>query len=149
MKTLVIIVTLIGLSAVVGAIIVGSMVFEGKVVDKPYETGLRYDEIEKLKLEIRLELLNKRLYTGKNEIIFILTDNLNKPITDNRLSLMISRTSTTLYDREYRISPVEPGRYRAVVDFPFYGYWAIKVGLIRNGIPLILEKRVYVNKDQS
>lgn len=144
MKTLVIIVTIIGLSAVVGSIIVGRMVFEGKVVDKPYETGLRYDEMEKLRAELRLELINKEFHRGENEIIFLLKDSLGKPIAEPHLIFIISRPSTTTYDREYQISFIDSGKYKVKVDFPLYGYWDIRVNLTRNHKPVILEKRIYV-----
>lgn len=146
MKTLVIIVTIIGLSAVVGSVIVGRMVFEGKVVDKPYETGLRYDELEKTKTELRFELVNKKFHKGENDIIFLLTDSLERPITEPHLILIISRPSTETYDREYKVSFIGPGKYKVKVDFPLYGYWDIKVYLTWDWKSVILEKRIYVNE---
>lgn len=145
MKALVIIVTIIGLSAVIGSIIVGRMVFEGKVVDKPYETGLRYDEMEKAKEELRFELVNKKFHKGKNEIIFLLADSLGRPITEPHINFILSRPSTSKYDRGYQVSFIEPGKYKVKVDFPLYGYWDIKIQLTWNWKSVILERRIYVN----
>ncbi|MFN3479927.1 MAG: FixH family protein [Thermodesulfovibrionales bacterium] len=144
MKTLVIIVTIIGLSVVIGSIIVGRMVFEGKVVDKPYETGLMYDEMEKAKEKLRFELLKNDFHTGENEIIFTLKDNLDGPITYPQLTLTITRPSTGAFDREYQANLIESGKYRAKVNIPFYGYWDIRLSIIWKQKPVILEKRIYV-----
>lgn len=149
MKTLVIVVTIIGLSAVIGSIIVGTLTFDGKVVESPYETGLRYDELEDIKAELSLEIVNKDLTIGENDVVFTLKDKYNRPITDPQTTLMISRPSTNKFDREYQISFVEPGRYRAKVFFPVYGYWDIKIGFIYNWKPIILEKRVYIEEPRS
>lgn len=143
MKTLVIIVTIIGLFAVIGSVIVGMMVFEGKVVDKPYETGLRYDELEKAKEELRFELLNTDFHVGSNDIIFILKDNLDKAITDSQLTLILSRPSTGLYDSEYKVDLIEPGRYRAKVNIPLKGHWDVKIRFLYKGQNLDLEKHIY------
>ncbi|RJQ15309.1 MAG: hypothetical protein C4560_10705 [Nitrospiraceae bacterium] len=51
MKTLIVIVTIIALSAVVGAIVVGVRVFDGVVVENPYETGLEWDRIQNEKAD--------------------------------------------------------------------------------------------------
>lgn len=149
MKKLVIVVTIIGLSAVIVPIIVGKLMFDGKVVEAPYETGLRYDELEALKAELDLEFLNKNLITGENELVFTLRDKYGRPLTDPQITLIISRPSTTRYDREYPVSFAGEGRYSSKVLFPFYGYWDIKIGLIYNWKPVILEKRVYVEHPQS
>ncbi len=145
MKALVIIVIIIGLSAVIGSIIVGKAVFDGKVVDMPYETGLAYDEIEKAKKELRFEVLNKELKVGMNEVLFTLKDNNDRPITDPQMVFMISRPSTTRYDSEFTYYFAGEGRYRAEVYFPLHGYWDIRLKLLRDWKPVIIEKRVYVN----
>lgn len=143
MKILVIIVTIIGLSAVIGSIIVGKMVFEGKIVDKPYETGLRYDEMEKAKGELRFELINREFHKGENEIIFLLKDSLERPITEPHLVFSISRPSTTKYDREYQVSFIAPGKYMAKVNIPLIGYWDIRISFLKDGKTIVLERRIY------
>jgi len=145
MKALVIIVTIIGLSAVIGSLIVGTAVFDGKVIDKPYETGLAYDEIENAKRELRFDVLNKELKKGRNEVFFTLRDHLDRPIADPQMVFMISRPSTTRYDREFQYYYAGEGRYRAEVYFPLHGYWDIRLKLLKDWKPVIIEKRVYVN----
>lgn len=149
MKTLVIVVIIIGLSAVMGSIIIGRFVFDGKVVDAPYETGLRYDEIEALRAQLNFDIENRNLSIGDNEIIFTLKDKYVRPITDPQIRLIISRPSTFAYDREYPVYFVESGKYKTRVQFPLHGYWDIKVSIIYNWKPVILEKRVYIEKDKK
>lgn len=144
MKALVIIVTIIGLSAIVGSIIVGKMVFDGKVVDKPYEMGLRYDEMEREKEDLRFEILNRELYTGENVIIFTVSDIRNGYIKDQYVEFFISRPHTSKYDRKYKADLVESGRYKAKVLFPLFGYWDLKIKIKKDEKTVILEKKVYV-----
>lgn len=147
MKTLVIIVTIIGLSAVIGSIIVGKSVFEGKVVDKPYEMGLRYDEIEKARASVIFEILNRRIHSGENDIVFTIKER-DKQILDQQIEgLIISRPSTSVYDRRYPVNFVSPGRFSAKVNFPMHGYWDIKIVSRWDGKTVNLEKRVYVEQN--
>ena len=44
-----VIVSVLALAATIGAIVIGMKSFEGLVVEKPYETGLAWDEIKKKK----------------------------------------------------------------------------------------------------
>ncbi len=143
MKALVVIVTIIGLSAVIGSIIVGKMVFEGKVVDKPYETGLRYDEMEKTKARFIFKLLNKEFHAGDNDIIFSIMDTSGIAVTDPHIILTLSRPSTTTYDREYRVNFIESGKYTARIRIPVAGYWDMKIRFIHDSQTVILEKRIY------
>lgn len=146
MKTLVTVVTIIGLSAMIGSIIVGRMVFEGKVIDKPYETGLRYDEMEKAKAELSFKMVNKEFHKGENEIFFLLEDSLGRPVTEPHPVFIISRPATTIYDRQYKVSLVGQGKYMVKVDFPLYGYWDIRISITKEGKSVILEKRIYVHE---
>jgi nitrogen fixation protein FixH len=157
MKVLVIIVTVIGLSAVAGSIIVGILVFDGKVVEHPYETGLIYDETERTKSEIKLEILNRGFHKGENQIVFTIKDRNNMPIIQDskfkiqdsksqQIKLVISRPSTTRYNREVPLVYVAEGKYRADVVFPLQGLWDLELKLMRNGKPVSLEKRVYVGE---
>ncbi|MCX7793854.1 MAG: FixH family protein [Thermodesulfovibrionales bacterium] len=144
MKALVIIVTIIGLGAVAGSIIVGRMVFDGKVVEKPYETGLIYDEIERAKSEMELEILNPVFRKGENELLFMIKDRKGNVPEESRIKLTVGRPYTASFDREYMVNLTGPATFRAKVDFPLYGYWDIRVSLTNNQKPVILEKRIFV-----
>lgn len=53
MKVLIAAIAITGLSFVAGSIIVGSMVFQGTVNEKPYETGLLWDKVQKEASDLR------------------------------------------------------------------------------------------------
>lgn len=146
MKILVTLVIIIGLSAIVGSIFIGKIVFDGKVVENPYETALRYDETMALRSKLILEMENRRLSVGENDIIFILSDSLGMPITDPKIKLMISRPYTTAYDKEYHVSMIEKGKYRAKIRFPLYGHWDIMIKFNYEQRHVNLKKRIYVEK---
>jgi nitrogen fixation protein FixH len=47
-----VIVSVLALAATIGALVIGMKSFEGLVVEKPYETGLAWDEIQKQKAKL-------------------------------------------------------------------------------------------------
>ena len=47
-----VIVSVLALAATIGALVIGMKSFEGLVVEKPYETGLAWDEIQKQKMKL-------------------------------------------------------------------------------------------------
>ncbi len=49
MRTAIILICVLALAATLGAIVVGMQTFDGLVVEKPYETGLAWDEIQRQK----------------------------------------------------------------------------------------------------
>ncbi len=144
MKILVIIVTVIGFVAVIGSVIVGKMMFDGKVMEHPYEAGLRYDEIQKAKARVRFEILTNKLHRGENDIVFLLTDVYGRPIHDSSIVFIISRASSTLYDRKYRPQVIEPGKFLVRAKFPLYGYWDVKVEFMMDSKNLMVDKRIFI-----
>jgi len=49
MRTAIILICILALAATLGTVVVGMRTFDGLVVDKPYETGLAWDEIQRQK----------------------------------------------------------------------------------------------------
>jgi hypothetical protein len=49
MRTAIILICILALAATLGAIVVGIRTVDGLVVEKPYETGLAWDEIQRQK----------------------------------------------------------------------------------------------------
>ncbi len=146
MRILIIAVILVGLVAVTGSIIMGQKVFDGKVVDKPYETGLLWDKMQREKAELRVEIKDRNFRTGDNEINFFVLDKEGNPLFDAAVMITLSRPSTTIYDRDYEALKSKDHGYRAVVHLPLYGYWDIKIRVIRRGNDLAFEKRIYSEK---
>lgn len=149
MKTLIIIVTLIGLSAVVGAIVIGIKSFEGTVVDKPYETGLAWDSTEKEKASLgwKLELGTKRFKTNENVLLLNVFDKEGKPLPDAEISIKVSRPSTGAYDKVY-VAPMQPGgAYQALVQLPLFGHWDVKVQVKSEGKTVVFDEKIFAEKE--
>ncbi|MBI5848068.1 MAG: FixH family protein [Nitrospirae bacterium] len=148
MKLLLIVVSIIGLSAVIGAVVIGTRTFDGTVVDRPYERGLAYDAAhhEKEASGWRLDVLNPSFTTGKNDIRFLLTDRNGTPLSDVEIALSISRPSSKDYDKTYAAAKTEQGQYTANADLPLYGYWDAKVQVRDSSRSITFERTLFANQ---
>lgn len=148
MKALIALVTLIALSAVIAAIVIGSRSFEGIVTEKPYEKGLSWDRTkdEKKSLGWDVEIPEKRFTVGKNTLIFSILDKKGEPLEGASISVTVSRPSTTAYDRTYKGERLDDGSSRAVVDFPLYGYWDLKIQVVKDQVNVIYTKNIFAEK---
>lgn len=148
MKILIIMVVIIGVAAVAGSIFVGVQSFDGIVTEHPYETGLMWDEIQRKKDEFgwSVEIANRDLRTGGNDLEISVMDRNGKPVTGSSVSVMISRPSTSTYDKHVKSIQTGKGVFISPVTFPLFGYWDIEVNVTRAGENLLFEKRIYVEK---
>jgi nitrogen fixation protein FixH len=151
MKTILIIVSIIGLSAVVGAIIVGSKTFDDIVVERPYEKGLAYDSIRKERAASgwNVEMASPSPRAGKSEIAFSVTGRDGRPLADATVSLFISRPSSPAYDRSYRTTRTDEGLFRTEIELPLYGYWDVKVLVASEGKNISFEKTFFAVKEEN
>jgi nitrogen fixation protein FixH len=147
----IIVVVLIGLAAVLGAIIVGSRSFEGIVTKHPYEKGLQWDKIqeERLSLGWKADFMNSGFTTGENEMVIILRGRDDLPMRDAHAVVTLSRPNTVAYDRTYNFAGTGGGLYRGKVQFPLYGNWDVNIHIVRGGDSLDLVKEIYVEKGQG
>ena len=148
MKILIGIVIMVALAAVVTAVIVGSRSFEGIVVDKPYERGLSWDREQKDRIEsgLNIGIKNRTFTVGKNNLLILVTDRKGKPVPDAVLMLTVSRPSTNVYDRTYRLGVSKEGIYSAPVELPLYGHWDLQITMMRNGHNLIFQRKIFVKQ---
>ncbi|MEW6714216.1 MAG: FixH family protein [Nitrospirota bacterium] len=149
MKSLISIVVLVGLAAVIGAVVVGVKSFDGTVTAKPYEEGLAWDEALKEKAELgwSVKLDNAVLKMGDNDLRFALFDKEGAPLDlSSAVYLALSRPSTDDYDRKVDAEKFGEGLYRASVNFPLYGQWDIKIYLNKNDKKIEFKERVFVEK---
>jgi len=148
MKTLIVIVIMVGLAAVVTTVIVGSRSFEGIVVDKPYERGLSWDKEQKERTVsgLNIEIKNKTFTVGENDLIIQVTDREGKPVPDAVLMLTVSRPSTNAYDRTYRLEVAKGGMYSASVALALYGHWDLRITIVRNGQNLLFPQKIFVER---
>lgn len=147
MKPLLIIVSLIGLCAVIGAIVVGTRTFDGTVVDKPYERGLAYDAAHHAKEASgwNAEIRNKGLITGKNDILISVLDRNGRPVADAEVSVIVSRPSTPSYDKTYKAA-AEKGLFRITADLPLYGYWDAKIQVSDKAKTVTFERTLFAEQ---
>jgi len=148
MKATLVLVTLVGLGAVVGAVVVGSLVFDGTVVDHPYERGIAWDD-DRARHEasgIIAVLAAASFRKGDNDLVLRALDRSGTPLEDEELSLRIERISTEAYDRTYIASRRENGTYGVSVEFPLKGLWAVTVLVERGGEPLEFRHEITVGE---
>jgi nitrogen fixation protein FixH len=148
MKSLIIIVTVIALSAVIGSLIVGKKVFDGTVEEKPYEQGLLWDKIRSSKYESGWSAVvnNRKFNKGENEVSISVFDKYGKPLSDASVSILVSRPSTTAYDINYETLRRSDKSYAAKVDFPLFGYWDLKIKVAKKGESVIFEERIFAKE---
>ena len=148
MKTLIVIVTIIGLAAVAGSIIVGVKSFVGLVTQDPYEKGLLWDEIRNKEdaLGWHVDIQNREFVTGDNDVLISVLDKYGGGLAGSRTTVMISRPATTEYDKYIDTVKVKEGIFRAKVNFPLYGYWDIDMDVSNEEDKLLFKKRIFVNK---
>lgn len=151
MKLLLIIVSMIGLSAVIGALVVGTRTFDGTVVDKPYERGLAYDAVHHSKEASgwSAEILNKDLTTGKNDILLAVIDKNGRVVADVEVTVVVSRPSSASYDKTYKAAATERGLFRITADLPLYGYWDAKVQVSDRSRTVTFEKILFAEQKRS
>jgi nitrogen fixation protein FixH len=145
MRLLIIIVVLIGLSAVIGAVIVGKDSFEGIVVERPYEQGLLWEkeEQEKTNSGLDVKILNKEFRVGGNELSLSVVNKVGGMVKPGDISVLVSRPSTAAYDRRYTVTRSADDRYLTSVSFPLYGYWDVKVQILRGRDVVVFKSRVF------
>ncbi len=148
MKTLIVIVSIIGLSAVAGSIFVGVKSFDGIVTEHPYEKGLAWDETRNKEKALgwSVDIGNGKFATGYNDVVLSVFDKHGKSHPGASVSITISRPSTPAYDMNYAVERIQDGSYRAAVDFPLHGNWDIDVDVSSGADKLLFKKRIFVDK---
>lgn len=148
MKVLIGFVTLTAILAVAGSFIVGIKSFDGTVTERPYEEGLLWDEIRNKKAALgwSVDIKKRQFTTGSNDITISVLNKLKGPLKDTNISVMVSRPSTTAYDRDVKAVKLKEGLYRANIDFPIFGYWDMTIEVRKERERLPFKKRIFVEK---
>jgi len=142
---------ILAMAATIGTIIVGSRSFEGTVVDKPYETGLAWDEERRNQESLGWSVvLQKATYkTGKNDLIGMVHDKNGAPISDAVVSVVVSRPSTRAFDNTHRAVVQPNGRYRTEIDLPLYGNWGVVIDVSRKKERTTFNRLISADKDKQ
>ena len=147
MKKLLILVTFIGLAAVIGAIVVGKYTFDGTVVDNPYEKGLLWDNEQKERESSgwNIDIQPPAPTVGRNELHIHVRDRTGKSLAAEVL-LTVSRPSSKRFDRQYTALLTERGSYAVHIDLPLYGYWDLNVRVTAEGKAIVFHRTVFAAK---
>ena len=151
MKTLLILVAIIGIAAVLGAIVVGNSTFDGTVVDNPYESGLAYDAVQKEREGSGwiVAIVNPSGHVGKNDLMISVTDKDGRHVSATDVTLTISRPSSTVYDKTYTTIRTDAGLFRAEITLPLHGYWDAKIHITAEGKSITFERKFLAEQDKK
>ncbi len=147
MKKLLVLVTFIGMAAVIGAIVVGKYTFDGTVVDNPYEKGLLWDDEQKARESSgwNIDIQPPAPTVGRNELHINVRDRAGKSLAAEVL-LTVSRPSSKRFDRQYSALLTEKGSYAVQVDLPLYGYWDLDIGVTAENKSILFHRTVFAEK---
>ena len=145
MRTLLVIVSIIGLGTVVATILVGSSRFEQTVVREPYETGLRWDSErnEREHTGWQVSMMKKRVATGQQYLYIAATDRRSRPLKEVSVEVKFLRPFSGIGDRSYRAERLPSGTFRISVDIPERGRWDLQIMVSQSDRRIIFEDAIY------
>ncbi|MDA8082505.1 MAG: FixH family protein [Nitrospiraceae bacterium] len=148
MKALIVFVTAVALTAVIGAIVIGSRSFEGIVTKHPYETGIAWDRTRHERIESGwgVRINGESIHTGDVSLPITVTDRENHALTGAAVTVTLSRPASAAYDATYAAVESVPGIYTAAARFPLYGYWDVKITVSHDKKRVSFDKRLYITK---
>jgi nitrogen fixation protein FixH len=147
----IIIISILTLAATIGTIVVGTSSFEGIVVEKPYETGLAWDETRRQKAELgwSVAALGAPFRKGRNELLIEAIDKTGVRLSEAVVRVTISRPATRKYDRTYQTVQETDGRYHADVELPLHGNWDVFVDVSRNNDRAVFSQTISAEQSVS
>lgn len=133
MRTLIIIIMITVVAATAVTITLGTMTFEGTVVKDPYETGLRWDAVQRKQRESgwSVVMLSRVVRKGRNDIPLRVQDRSGRELRDATVALRLDRPSTGAPRAIAKTSAFKDGSYHAFVDIPEPGGWTATIVVSR------------------
>lgn len=149
MKLLIVLITVLGLAVVLGTVIIGGTLFDGTVVDKPYDKGIKWDKTQSVQQKIFVNAETKALAKGANLFIFTITNKEGLPLNIKNVSVTRTRPHTTRFDWTEEANMSEGNKYVAKMDINDYGQWQIRVSFdyenetLSYVFPFMVKSRAY------
>jgi nitrogen fixation protein FixH len=146
-KAVIAVVVAVGLSAVVGAIWVGTRTFERTVVPDPYEAGIHHDADRRRARELGWDAAvdEGSLRAGPQARLAVrLTGKGKEPLEGAEVVFRVSRPGTTRLDGSARAAPAGDGRYAAVLPMPEPGFWDLDVVVTRGADRITFGRWIHV-----
>ena len=139
------IIFLIGFITIAPSIFIGIKYFDGKVVEQPYETGLKYDEDKKLIADngLDLDVLSCSSMNNVVNLQFILDKNSDVDLTEQEF--YITRPASDHNIQKLDTKMADEGVYESVVTLNTKGYHILKAKGKLNGQEVSLQKSFYIN----
>jgi nitrogen fixation protein FixH len=132
----------------IGTIVVGSRQFDGVVTERPYETGLTWDEArkEQQRLGWKITIQERTFKKGNNDMSLAIQQRDGKPLEKATVHLTISRPASRHYDHIYEARQLENGRYAVSVDLPLFGYWDFRYDIRQGKERMEHQERIYAQE---
>lgn len=148
MRTVIIIISIIAIAATIGTIAVGMRIFDGIVVENPYEAGLAWDETHRNETALgwSVALKNGFFQTGRNELSLEALDRNGRQLKNAVVSVTTSRPSTRAYDKAYRAARAPDGKFVSSIDLPLLGFWDLKISVGRDKDRCSFTNRIYAEQ---
>jgi len=118
---------------------------EVTVVERPYDEGLRYDEIQKKYTELGWKVATPPSL-GKNGQLYVrVSDKNGAPLDDAAVEFAINRVDRADIIK-YRAARVESGKYGSHVDFNSKGCWDLKVNVTVGKDTLSYDSKIQISE---
>jgi nitrogen fixation protein FixH len=149
-RTVIVIVSIIAIAATIGTIAVGMKIFDGVVVENPYDAGLAWDETHRNKAALgwNVRLRNGSFRTGRNELSLEALDRNSQQLENAVVQVTTSRPSTRAFDKTYPAVRTADGRFRADVDLPLFGSWDLKIDVSSDKDRCSFTNRIYAEQQK-
>jgi len=150
MRSVIIIISILVVIATIGTIAVGMKIFDGVVVENPYDAGLAWDETRQNKAALgwSVFLRNSLFRTGRNELTLETLDRNGRQLKNAVVQVTVSRPSTLAYDKTYLAIKTLDGKFRVDVDFPLFGSWDLKIAVSSDKDRCSFTNRIYAEQQK-
>ncbi len=127
-------------------IIIGSRTFERTVVKDPYETGLRWDEIQRQRRESgwNVVFLSRHAVAGRNDIVLSARDPNGRPLSGAAIVVKLEGPPPGGAVRQSAATQGSDGNFYAVIDIPQRGSWMAAITVTRGGRTIAFEEMLSV-----
>ncbi|MHB8845228.1 MAG: FixH family protein [Nitrospirota bacterium] len=136
------------LAVTIATIVAGGRQFDGVVTERPYETGLAWDEAgkEQQRLGWTITVPRQNLHQGTNDLSLTVLGRDGKPLKNATILVAISRPASRHYDRTYEAKELREGRYVASVELPLFGHWDLRADIRQGTEHMEHRERIYAQE---
>lgn len=140
------IIIFIGICTVAPAFYLGITLFDGKVTDKPYETGLEYNKMKKIIKDDNIVINSIKTVKKDDKILMSFIFSHKDGVQLNDTKFFVTRPATD--DGTVALSAVRQpdGTYRSEFKADGYGNFILQAQTTVAKEPVSVEKNFYINQ---